>query len=147
MLRLGLLVAAMFLIQALLSSVQISHFNREFIQLRHRGKVACGRQSGGFNAGAVVMFLLDENGVIREGKMLMGVTVLARVKPLPGFEGKFVGGLTEADLPKHGKNLRKAILDARDTYNKVMNGEIVPDKPSPFQKAGNILTGRIGNRA
>ena len=142
MLKLGLFVAAMFLIQALLTSVQISHFNREFIKLRRRGKVACGRQSGGFHAGSVVMFLLDENGIIREGKQLTGVTSFARVKPLDGFEGKFVGGLTEADLPRYGKNLRKAILDAKDTYNKVMNGEIVPDKPSPFQRAGRVLTGR-----
>lgn len=142
MLKLGLLVAAMFLIQAFLTSLQISHFNQEFIKLRRRGKVACGRQSGGFHAGAIVMFLVDENGIIREGKQLTGVTAFARVKPLDGFEGKFVGGLSEADLPRHGKNLRKAVLDARDTYNKVMNGEIVPDKPSPFQRAGRALTGR-----
>ena len=141
MLKLGLFVAAMFLLQALLTSAQISHFNQEFIKLRRRGKVACGRQSGGFHAGAIVMFLIDENGVIQEGRQLTGVTSFARVKPLPGFEGKFVGGLTEADLPRHGKNLRKAILDAKDTYNKVMNGELVPDKPSPFQRAGNALTG------
>ena len=130
----------MFLLQAILSSIQISHFNKEFIKLRRRGKVACGRQSGGFHAGAIVMFLLDESGVIQEGKMLMGVTCLARVKPLPGFEGKFVGALTEDDLPRHGKNLRKAILDARDTYNKVMRGEIVPDRPSPFQRVGQALS-------
>ena len=142
MVQLGLLTAAMFFLQAVLSSIQISHFNKEFIKLRRRGKVACGRQSGGFHAGAIVMFLLDESGIIQEGRMMMGVTVLARAKPLPGFEGKFVGGLTEADLPKHGKNLRKAILDARDTYNKVMNGEIVPDRPSPFQRAGQILIRR-----
>ena len=140
MVKLGLFVAAMFLLQAILSSIQISHFNKEFIKLRRRGKVACGRQSGGFHAGAIVMFLLDESGVIQEGKMLMGVTCLARVKPLPGFEGKFVGALTEDDLPSHGKNLRKAILDARDTYNKVMRGEIVPDRPSPFQRVGQALS-------
>lgn len=140
MVKLGLFVAAMFLLQAILSSIQISHFNKEFIKLRRRGKVACGRQSGGFHAGAIVMFLLDESGVIQEGKMLMGVTCLARVKPLPGFEGKFVGALTEDDLPRHGKNLRKAILDARDTYNKVMRGEIVPDRPSPFQRVGQALS-------
>ena len=142
MLKLGLFVAAMFFIQALLTSAQISHFNREFIKLRRRGKVACGRQSGGFHAGSVVMFLIDENGIIREGKQLTGVTSFARVKPLDGFEGKFVGGLAEGDLPRYGKNLRKAILDAKETYNKVMNGEIVPDKPSPFQRAGRVLTGR-----
>ena len=140
--KLGLFVAAMFVIQTVLSSIQMSHFSKEFVKLRRKGKVACGRQAGGFHAGASVMFRIDENGIIQEGKKLTGVTAFARVTDFPGYEGKFVGGLTEADLPPYGKNLRKAVLDARDTYNKVMNGEIVPDKPSPFQRAGRALTGR-----
>ena len=142
MLKLGLFVAAMFLIQAVLSSVQMSHFSKEFMKLRRQGKVACGRKAGGFHAGSIVMFLIDEDGVIRQGKQLTGVTSFARVRDLSGFEGKFVGGLTEADLPKYGKNLRKAVLDARDTYNKVMRGEVVPQPPSPFQQVGRRLAGR-----
>jgi hypothetical protein len=49
--------------------------------------------------------------------------------------------LSEGDLPKYGKNLRLAILDARNTYNKVMSGEVVPEPPSPFQRVGRTLTG------
>lgn len=143
MLQLGLLVAGMFVIQAVLSCIQMRHFSREFVALRRRGKVACGRKSGGFHAGAIVMFLIDSSGVIQEGRQLCGVTCFARVKPLPGFEGKFVGSLTDADLPRYGKNLRKAVLDARDSYNKFMSGEAIPDPPSPFQRAGRALTGAV----
>ena len=143
MLQLGLLILAMFAIQAVLSVMQMRHFSKEFIKLRRQGKVACGRQAGGFHAGAIVMFLIDDSGVIQKGRMLFGVTCFARVRDLPGFEGKFVGGLTEEDLPRHGKNLRKAILDARNTYNKFMNGEVIPDPPSPFQRVGRTLTGKI----
>ena len=142
MLQLGLLIAGMFLLQAVLSVFQMRHFSKEFVKLRRRGKVACGRQAGGFHAGAVVMFLIDGNGVIREGKKLFGVTCFARVTDLPGFEGKYVGGLSEADLPKYGRNLRRAILDARDTYNKFISGEEIPQPPSPFQRVGRTLTGR-----
>ena len=142
MVQLGLLIAGMFLLQAVLSMFQMRHFSREFMKLRRRGKVACGRQAGGFHAGAIVMFLLDENGVIREGKKLFGVTCFARVTALPGFEGKYVGGLTEQDLPKRGKNLRKAILDARNSYNKFISGEEIPQPPSPFQRVGRTLAGR-----
>lgn len=145
MLRIGLLLAVVFALQAVLSSIQMRHFSKEFIQLRRKGKVACGRQAGGFHAGAVVMFLIDEDGVIRQGRMLMGVTCFARVRPLEGFEGKQVGSLTSEDLPKYGKNLRKAILDARDTYNKYMSGEAIPQPPSPFQRAGNACF-TIGKR-
>ena len=142
MLQLGLLVAGMFLLQAVLSVFQMRHFSSEFMKLRTRGRVACGRQAGGFHAGAIVMFLIDGDGVIQEGRKLMDVTCFARVTALPGFEGKYVGGLTEADLPKHGKNLRRAILDARNTYNKFISGEEIPQPPSPFQRVGRTLAGR-----
>lgn len=140
MFRLGLVIAAMFLLQAVLSSIQMRHFSKEFMQLRKRGKVACGRKSGGFHAGAVVMFLVDENGIIQEGKKMMGVTCFARVKPFPGFEGKYVGGLSKEDLPRYGKNLRKAILDACSTYNKFISGEAIAKPPSPFQRIGRTFT-------
>lgn len=143
MFQLTLLLGAMFLLQGVLSVIQMRHFSREFVKLRREGKVACGRKSGGFHAGAIVMFRIDEDGVIQEGKKLMGVTCFARVTSLPGFEGKFVGGLTEDDLPRYGKNLRKAVLDARDTYNKFMAGEVIPELPSPFQRAGRTLAGVI----
>lgn len=143
MLKLGLLILAMFALQAVLSVLQMRHFSREFVKLRRRGRVACGRKAGGFHAGAIVLFLIDEDGVIREGKKLFGVTCFARVTALSGFEGKYVGGLTEEDLPKHGRNLRKAILDARDTYNRFISGEVIPQPPSPFQRVGRTLTGRI----
>lgn len=146
MLKLGLIVMAMFALQALLSALQMRHFSREFISLRRKGKVACGRQSGGFHAGAIVMFLIGDDGVIREGKMLMGVTCFARVRTLSGFEGKYVGGLTEEDLPRYGKNLKKAILDARNTYNKFMSGEVIPEPPSPFRRMGRAITG-VGKAA
>lgn len=143
MLQLGLLVAGMFLLQAILSVLQMRHFTKEFIRLRKRGRVACGRQAGGFHAGAIVLFRIDGEGVIQEARKLMGVTCFARVTDLPGFGGKFVGGLTEEDLPRYGKNLRKAVLDARDTYNKFVAGEELPQPPSPFQRAGRVLTGKI----
>ena len=47
MVQLGLLIAGMFLLQAVLSMLQMRHFSREFMKLRRRGKVACGRQAGG----------------------------------------------------------------------------------------------------
>lgn len=139
MLKFGLLLAAMFLLQAVLSCIQMRHFAKEFTALRRRGRVACGRQAGGFHAGAIVMFLLDKNDVIQDAKMLMGVTCFARVKELAGFQGKHIGALTEDDLPKYGKNLRRAILDARNTYRKFISGEEIPEPPSPFQKAGRAL--------
>ena len=133
--KLGIVVALAFLIQGALSAVQMKHFSNEFMKLRRQGKVACGRKSGGFHAGAIVMFLIDEEGRVRTAKKLEGITVLARVKDLPGFEGKFVGSLTGEEVPKSHRNLRKAVADAALTYRKYTAGEEITDPPSPCQKA------------
>lgn len=139
MLKLGLVVAAAFIFQILLSMMQMKHFSDEFVKLRRRGRVACGRKAGGFHAGAIVMFLIDEDGIIKEGRKMEGVTCLARVRPLKGFEGKYIGDLTATNGPKGHKNLGKAIADAALTYNKYVAGETIEQPPTLFQKAGRSV--------
>ena len=118
MLKLGLVVAAAFVLQILLGMMQMKHFSDEFVKLRRCGRVACGRKAGGFHAGAIVMFLIDEEGYIKKGRKMEGVTCLARVRPMEGFEGRHIAELTEEDGPKGHRNLRKAIADASLTYRK-----------------------------
>lgn len=136
MLQIGLLIAAAFVLQTLLSMVQMKHFSNEFVKLRRQGRVACGRKSGGFHAGAIVMFQIDDDGIIQQSRKMEGVTCFARVKNLPGFEGRHIAELTEEDGPAKHRNLRKAIADASLTYRKYTAGEVIPDPPSPFQKVG-----------
>lgn len=151
MFKVGLVIMAAFLLQAVLSALQMRHFSKEFIKLRKQGKVACGRQAGAFHAGAIAMFLIDDNGIIREARKLEGVTCLARVKVMDGFEGKYVGSLTGEEVNKSHKNLRKAVRDASLTYCKFMSGEEIIDPPSPFQRVEgsikNILTSKKAVRS
>ena len=136
MLSILIVVGIAFLLQGLLGFFQMRHLTNEFLKLRRKGKVAFGRKSGGFRAGAVVMFLIDEDGIIREGKKLEGTTAFARVRPLEGFEGRYVGSLKKEDGPARHKNLCKAIEDAALTYRKYTAGDLVEETtaPGPFQK-------------
>ena len=144
--KLGLVIVAAFVLQAVFSVLQMRHFSKEFMKLRRQGKVACGRQAGGFHAGAIVMFLIDDDGIIRAARKLEGVSCLARVRPLNGFDGKYVGSLTGEEVPKTHRNLRKAVRDAALTYCKYMSGEEIPEPLSPFQKAGRSVRGMFGRR-
>lgn len=135
MAKLILVMAIMFALQMILSGLQMKHFSKEFIKLRKQGKVACGCKSGGFHAGAIAMFLIDDAGIIQAARKLEGVTCFARVRTLQGFEGKYIGSLTEQDLPHGHKNLGKAILDASHTYNKFQAGEAIEQPPTPFVRA------------
>lgn len=146
MLQICLVVAAAFIAQGVLSAIQMKHFTNEFVKMRRKGKVACGRKSGGFRAGAIVMFLIDDHGIVQEAKKLEGVTFLARVKPMEGFGGRYVGDLTEADAEKTHKNLGKAIADAALTYRKFTAGEVIPEPPTPFEKVGNAIGALAGGR-
>ncbi|MDO4286441.1 MAG: transcriptional regulator GutM [Eubacteriales bacterium] len=141
MIKLALVVAAAFVLQIILSMNQMRHFSSEFVKLRRQGKVACGRKAGGFHAGAIVMFLIDDNGVIQTARKLEGVTCLARVHELHGFQGRQIAELTEEDGPKGHRNLKKAIADAALTYRKYTAGEVIPEPPSPFQKVGRSVGG------
>ena len=136
MLSILIVVGIAFLMQAILGFVQMRNLTDEFIKLRRKGKVAFGRKSGGFKAGAVVMFRIDEEGIVQEARKLEGTTAFARVKNMDGFEGRYLGDLTKEDAPKHHVNLGKAIEDAALTYRKYTAGELVEETtaPGPFQK-------------
>lgn len=141
MLKIILVFAIAFLLQGAASVMQMKYFAKEFTELRRQGKVVCGRQAGGFHAGAIVLFLIDNEGIIRRARKLEGVTCLARMKEMDGFQGKYVGSLTGEEVPKTHKNLRKAVKDAALTYCKYISGEEFDMPPSPFQKVGRSVTG------
>ena len=140
-------VGIAFFLQGILSFLQMKHFSDEFIKLRRKGKVACGRKSGGFHAGAIVMFCIDDDGIIKEGKKLEGTTAFAKVKNLDGFEGRYIGSLSAEDGPDGHKNLCRAIEDAVLTYRKYTAGEVIEEPPTPMQKAGAALTGLFARKA
>ena len=148
MLSILIVVGIAFLMQALLGFIQMRNLTDEFIKLRRKGKVAFGRKSGGFKAGAVVMFRIDEEGIVQEARKLEGTTAFARVKNMDGFEGRYLGDLTKEDAPKHHVNLGKAIEDAALTYRKYTAGEEIDNDPlpGPLEKAGNAIGSLLGQK-
>ena len=148
MLSILITVGIAFLLQGLMGFMQMKHLTNEFIKLRRKGKVAFGRKSGGFKAGAVVMFRIDEEGIVQEARKLEGTTAFARVKNMDGFEGRYLGDLTKEDAPKHHTNLGKAIEDAALTYRKYTAGEEIDNDPlpGPLEKAGNAIGSLLGQK-
>ena len=145
MLGVLIMVGGAFLLQGFMSFLQMRHLTNEFLKLRRKGKVAFGRKSGGFRAGAVVMFGIDDDGIIFEARKLEGTTAFARVKPLAGFEGRYIGDLKEEDGPEGHKNLRRAIEDAALTYRKYTAGELVEEtRQGPVDQALAQMKGLLG---
>lgn len=124
-----------FCLQFVFTLMQIRNFTAVYKGLRKKGKVAIGRCKGRFRAGAIVMFSIDDAGIIQSAVKIQGVTAFAKFKPFQGFEGKYVGDLCEEDAARYNSMLRKAVLDASKTYQAYINGEEIPQPLSPFQKA------------
>lgn len=139
-LALSIALGVAFLLQIVFSMLQMKYFSSQFVKLRKHGKVAVGRKNGFFFAGAIVMFLIDEDGIILEGKKMEGVTCLARVKDFNLCDGAYIGDLTEEDGPEGHRNLRRAIADTANTYNRFEAGEILEDPPSPAKRLTALFT-------
>ena len=148
MLPFVIMIGIAFLLQGALSFLQMRHFTNAFLELRRKGKVACGRKSGGFRAGAIVMFGIDDDGIIREARKLEGTTAFAKVKTMEGFEGRYIGSLTREDAPAKHVNLGKAIEDAALTYRKYTAGEDIEPTQTPglFTQVKNEIGGLLGKK-
>ncbi|SJZ88294.1 transcriptional regulator GutM [Garciella nitratireducens] len=123
-----------FLLQSFLGLQQIKHFNKEYVKMRKEGKVAIGRRPGKIRAGTLVMFCLDQEGVIQYGRKMQGITVLARFKDLKGYEGVKIDSLDKESrlLKKESKLIRECILNAVETYNLVIHGKEIAIKEPPL---------------
>lgn len=144
MLAVILVIVVAMAAQFALTYCQMRDFSREFAKLKRRGRVTVGRKSGGFHAGAIVMFLLDGDGIILEGKALEGVSSFARVKDLPGYEGRDICDLRASDAPKGHRNLGKALEDAARSYGLYVSGKPIPEPVSPIQSVGKVMGGLLG---
>lgn len=132
---------AAFSLQFVFQLVQMRSFNKYYSKLRKQGRVAIGKAKGGFHAGAIVLFAIDQDGVILNGSFMRGFTMLARFKDWDFFNGIDVGTITKDDCATIGVSLRRAVLDASSNYNTIMSGGEVLEKPSLFQRVGDKIYG------
>lgn len=108
---------AMWGLQLALGLWQFRRFNAHVRELRAScGRVAIGKAKGGFRSGAVVLVCIDEENRIVKAEKMSGRTVFASFRPLAGLEGKILPSLTEADCEGLGRQVKTAVMNARQDY-------------------------------
>ncbi|PLS08949.1 transcriptional regulator [Neobacillus cucumis] len=127
-------IAGAFILQMALGYLQIKHFSKTYAELRRIGKVAIGKKPGKIRSGTIVMFAITNSGKILKAKKIQGVTVMAKVKDMSGFEDKNIRTLETKDLTECNKLLKLAILDAVHNYKVIMSGGEIPEKNSLFKR-------------
>lgn len=119
-----------YLLQSFLTFRQIKEFNRNFQTLRKRGKVVTGKKGGRLIAGTVILFLIDDEGVIIEGAIMQGISVFAKFKPFLDYNGQQLMALNRdhASVKAVHRFTALAIENARELYIRFLTGTI--DEPN-----------------
>lgn len=133
--QIGIFILIMFLLQYYLTYLQMNSFKKYFKKFITQGKVCIGIKKGGVKKGAIVMFLVDDLGTIKSYAYLYGFTVFARFKEKNTFNRINIKDIDDQVLSnlKYENNLKLAIINAVDNYNKVQNGEEIPTPKSLFE--------------
>lgn len=143
----GLIFLSAYLLQSFLTFKQVKAFNRVFQEFRRQGKVVTGKKSGRFVAGTVILFAIDDDGVIINGAMMQGVSVFADFKPLQTFNGERLIRLndTHAAVKPANKLTRLAIENAREVYIRFLTNTMPEDHYSPVSPFGLKLSTSWGS--
>ncbi len=123
-----------YLAQVGFSILQMQDFSRSYGALRRQGKVAIGKRKNALSAGAIALFLIDKEGIVRAAKGISGITILARFKDIQGFEGLHISKIEEGPMKRLPKGLRLAALNARDNWLTVQLGQVPEDPPGPLTR-------------
>lgn len=135
-----------YIIQLILGLRQAKHFAAVFSELRRRGRVAIGKRKGLFSAGALVMFRIDDEGTIVEGRRMTGVTVLARFRPLTDFDGQQIATLAVRGDRRYSAGLRSATENARDNYLIITGGGVATEPPTAIARYTSRLRSALKRR-
>ena len=141
MLILGVMLVVAFGVQYIFGFKQIKHLGDEYGKMRREGRVAIGRKPGRIKAGTIVFLSLDDKGIIRYGRKLQGITILARFKDFNTLNGLKLNEISKdsRELQRELKITREAVMDAINNYNLVLSGQQIPEKLSPFGKLSSKL--------
>ncbi len=111
------------ILQALFGFIQMKNFNKNFVEMRKKGKIVIGFKKGFIVSGTIVMIRINEEGDIEELRCMQGVTVFAKFKRLDSLNGKNLLSLQDEDLKRFNKLLRKTIMIAVENYKNYLGGD------------------------
>ncbi|AYJ43373.1 transcriptional regulator GutM [Lactiplantibacillus pentosus] len=88
MLYLGIMLVAAFLLQGLFGFIQIKNFTENYRKMRQRGRVLIGKNPKRFQAGTILLLVIDREGNIQEARVMKGITIFVKFKPLSRVVGR-----------------------------------------------------------
>ena len=113
------LVGALFLlfvVQVIGTHLQVKEYKRAVRELHKRGNVGIGSRRRKLGPSSIVVIACNSSGEIMEGRIMQGMTILSRFRPIEGIAGRTIYDLHAeyASLPEKRRVHYKGHLQALD---------------------------------
>ena len=111
-----LFIFGLWVLQGVLSYVQITHYRKTLSRLKCKGKVLVGHEKGKFKPGSIILLVIDDNGVIIDVEEMKGISVFDRFRKKDVYIGKSIDELSK-ELKQQKKDtittkaIKKALED------------------------------------
>lgn len=80
----------LFVVQVIGTHLQVKEYRRAVKELHRLGNVGIGSRRRRLGPSNIVIIACDSAGEIRAGKMMQGMTILSRFRPIEGIAGRTI---------------------------------------------------------
>lgn len=129
MLIIGLFLVSAFLLQGALGFIQIKNFTKNFSELRRQGRVLIGKNPKRFNSGSLMLLSIADDGLIKEARIMKGVTIFAQFKSLSKLTDHYLQEVAADydELHCFDRLTRQCLLNAYRNYIDFQAGKLSSD--------------------
>ena len=103
-----LFIFGLWVLQGVLSYVQITHYRKTLSRLKSKGRVLIGHEKGKLKPGSIILLVIDDNGIIIDVEEMKGISVFDRFRKKSTYIGK-----TIEELSKELSQLKKDTITTR----------------------------------
>lgn len=115
--KIVIVIGLAWLLQIGLGFLQLRDFNKNFKELRQKGRVVIGKNRGRVKKGSVILIAIDDDCCIFESRIMKGITILARFKAMEILNGENLHSINTNILKDLDKQTTLAIQDGIKNYN------------------------------
>ncbi|MCR1972676.1 transcriptional regulator GutM [Clostridium sporogenes] len=115
--KIVIVIGLAWLLQTALGFLQFKDFNKNFKELREKGRVVIGKNRGRVKRGSVILIAIDDNCSIIESRIMKGITILARFKTMEILNNQNFHSINPNILKNLDQQTTLAIQDGIKNYN------------------------------
>ncbi|NTW72058.1 MAG: hypothetical protein HGA49_07450 [Eubacteriaceae bacterium] len=139
MYKLAILFFVLFTVQGIMTFFQINNYRKNISEIRKKGDMFIGQAKGKLKAGCIVVMALGADGIIKEARIMSGMTVFNRFRQITELDGKSIYEVDNWLEEVKSKQLRVAILKGIEAMKNQLAAKEESAEEEAIDLKGEIL--------